>query len=209
MVSLPAPTLIEPTMLASKSPQKCLPVVDAKQPAPPSPPSSSSSSSSATLHQEDHHHRKLQQQIVELKEQMTTNNQLHEQKLRQNEEPSVLEAQLVECKLALAQARGAREQIVLRYRLLEKEFVQLKLLLARTKQSEDDSLYLVEQIQRQTSSSSSNSSPIEPLEINGDGGVKSSKRSDRSSGRSSTPRKKSFSGSGVFKKFFFKQKNKK
>ena len=144
---------------------------------------------------------------------MTTNNQLHEQKLRQNEEPSVLEAQLVECKLALAQARGAREQIVLRYRLLEKEFVQLKLLLARTKQSEDDSLYLVEQIQRQTSSSSSNSSPIEPLEINGDGGVKSSKRSDRSSGRSgdgsSTPRKKSFSGSGVFKKFFFKQKNKK
>ena len=70
------------------------------------------------------------------------------------QEHSIIEAQLVECKLAVAQARGSREQIALRYRELEKQYCRLKFELANTKQSEDDSLYMIEQYKRIANESS-------------------------------------------------------
>ena len=98
----------------------------------------------------------LRTQNEKLKSQISLETYLHNKK---SEEPSIIEAQLVECKVALAQARGAREQIALRYRELEKEFVRLKLELANSKQSEDDAQVLIEQYKRNTRTQLPSTSP--------------------------------------------------
>jgi hypothetical protein len=62
----------------------------------------------------------------------------------QNLEPSSLEAQLIEAKTALAQAKTSRDSIAMKYRGLEKEYVTLKLELAHTKSREDDQVHMNE-----------------------------------------------------------------
>jgi hypothetical protein len=57
---------------------------------------------------------------------------------------SSLEAQLIEAKTSLAQAKTSRDSIALKYRGLEKEYVALKLELAHTKSREDDQVHMNE-----------------------------------------------------------------
>jgi len=57
-------------------------------------------------------------------------------------EPTLTETQLIEAKLSLAQAKGGRELVALRYRELEKEYLKLKLELAESKSREDDAMFL-------------------------------------------------------------------
>jgi len=62
----------------------------------------------------------------------------------QNLEPSSLEAQLIDTKMSLAQAKTSRDSVAMKYRGLEKEYVALKLELAHTKSREDDQAHMNE-----------------------------------------------------------------
>ena len=59
-------------------------------------------------------------------------------------DPTRTEAELIEAKVMLAEAKTSRDNIAMKYRSLEGEFLSLKLELARTREREDDQMFINE-----------------------------------------------------------------